>query len=694
VWISFVIAVATTLVLLYVPGYIFVQGLMRDRLVSLCCAPLVPICAYATLPIAYYRLGIPCSQGTILIPTLAAAILSYLLGRRVVKGTDAPSVSIKSLLIPLAYVLVATIVCGLVFVNNLPTPEAFYSRYDNITHLNTIQAFVDSGRWSSLHHSPYLASTPSQTPTGSTEGGFYPCAWHDLCALVRICTGVSTAVSINAVIVVLTSTVFPLGMYLLLNALFDEDKILLALGAIVTSGFSVWPWVFIIKGPCYPNLLGNCLLPAVLGFVVLYVERHLIRNHLPSFASVCLASFAALALAHPNTLFTAYVFLAPYGAHVILRSISAHATTTARRAIASVCALGVYVTAIAGFWLLCYKLPMFASILSREWWDKSNPLGQTLASLALLRLDLVSEQVVMSVAMLAGAIVSIRNRQPWLIFPVAFFAICFVGSQVGWQIVKYWLGGMWYSTAYRFAANLCMLGIPLATAGFSSIYNMLSRKRDSDEAEVASAQHLATVRPATSRIRIAPVAFILLACMLNYWPTITLPAGIPGGDRTVHLSYGAMATRIHRIYDADTEHVLSTPEVEFVRKAYEITGPDALVVNSPNDGSMWAYGVTGINTYYRRHKQDNQTKESRIIATRLNDFAGSADVQWAVRKTDAKYVLLLDKDVVYEDGTWIPYYYKKQLPSWAGIDAVDDDTPGFDTVLADGDEMRLYRIKR
>lgn len=167
---------------------------------------------------------------------------------------------------------------------------------------------------------------------------------------------------------------------------------------------------------------------------------------------------------------------------------------------------------------------------------------------------------------------------------------------------------------------------------------------------------------------------------------------MPGGGKTIHLSFGAMAIRIHEIYDQDVEHVLSTLEVEFVREAYTITGPDALVVNSPNDGSMWAYGVTGMNTYYRSHQQSHQTKESTLITTRLNEYASDADVQDAIRETDAQYVMLLDKDVAYEDGTWIPYYYKKQTALWSGIDNVDDNTPGFETVLAKGDEMRLYRI--
>ena len=29
---------------------------------------------------------------------------------------------------------------------------------------------------------------------------------------------------------------------------------------------------------------------------------------------------------------------------------------------------------------------------------------------------------------------------------------------------------------------------------------------------------------------------------------------------------------------------------------------------------------------------------------------------------------------------------------WAGVGSVDDNTPGFEVVLAEGDEMRLYRI--
>jgi hypothetical protein len=57
-----------------------------------------------------------------------------------------------------------------------------------------------------------------------------------------------------------------------------------------------------------------------------------------------------------------------------------------------------------------------------------------------------------------------------------------------------------------------------------------------------------------------------------------------------------------------------------------------------------------------------------------------------------EYVLVLDKGVSYEDGVWLSQYHKGQVVEWGGITSIDDTTPGFSVVLAEGDEMRLYRI--
>ena len=75
----------------------------------------------------------------------------------------------------------------------------------------------------------------------------------------------------------------------------------------------------------------------------------------------------------------------------------------------------------------------------------------------------------------------------------------------------------------------------------------------------------------------------------------------------------------------------------------------------------------------------------------MNEYATNGDVQEAVKKTDAKYLLLLDVDVNDKAQTryWFDHYYEEL---WQGMDAITEETPGFKVVLAEGD-MRLYEIE-
>ena len=112
-------------------------------------------------------------------------------------------------------------------------------------------------------------------------------------------------------------------------------------------------------------------------------------------------------------------------------------------------------------------------------------------------------------------------------------------------------------------------------------------------------------------------------------------------------------------------------------------------VNSP----VRAFGKVGCTPVFYDHAQGSHVWD--VDGNEYVDFIcswgpmilghGDADVLGAVRAQ-------LDRGVSYADGTWIVQYGKQQAKRWAGITAIDDTTPGFVPVLAEGDEMRLYQI--
>ncbi|MBP3867141.1 MAG: ATP-binding protein, partial [Eggerthellaceae bacterium] len=127
--------------------------------------------------------------------------------------------------------------------------------------------------------------------------------------------------------------------------------------------------------------------------------------------------------------------------------------------------------------------------------------------------------------------------------------------------------------------------------------------------------------------------------------------------------------------------------------ALSIIPEGSLVINEPNDGSAYAYGVDGLRTYYRYwrgYNSPNETEkpESALIRARICNIATDDEVRAAVELVGAEYVLQLEQGErswqtsmwVYEDGRF-----------WRGIDAVDNETEGFECILS-RDDMRLYKI--
>ena len=113
------------------------------------------------------------------------------------------------------------------------------------------------------------------------------------------------------------------------------------------------------------------------------------------------------------------------------------------------------------------------------------------------------------------------------------------------------------------------------------------------------------------------------------------------------------------------------------------------MINDPHDGSVYAYGIKNINTYYRKFFFPKDNEVSDLIRTRLANISFDNKVKEAVKSVDAKYVLVLDNSFDGKSGIKYFNWYKRE--EWKGIHNITEDTPGFELVLIEGN-MRLYRI--
>ena len=674
-WGEFARGLLVGVLLLYGPGYLFFRGLRLSPLLALCAAPLFGTCLYAGLPLVYSTFGIDCTAFSVGLPTALVGLLSFLISRTALRRSHKTDLGPQQLqplapfghkipfdvAAPTLLIVLAAIVCAFVFLAALPDADAFSPRFDNQTHLNVARAFIDSQDWSSLHVSAFSASPSNECPFVTT-GSFYPCGWTCVVALTCLGAGIDLMVAINVVAALAATLVFPLGMYAFLRVLFPQKRRMLILCAFAITGFATWPWLFFYSGPLFPNQLGISLQYGALAIAESFVEAGEIKARPLEFFFISLTSFFALTITHPTTIFSSYVFFAAYGAHIIARSLNGK-----RR----VAIMAAYACGVAAFWLLCFRIPALAAVIGYSELGQSDLAG-TLIDLFGMSFFFTCPQPILAGLSLLGLVAMLKKRvNRWLLLPLCFFAAGYVCACVDWWLGEHYIAGFWYSDWRRMAVNLIFYLMPLIALGLDAL---LPSKGASSPSKAAA---------------FARVRMVLLACavVLVYAPNIAIPFADVWIKTPQGMAHDYLVERYHEpIYDSE--------EVDFVNRAMRMIPTGALVINAPADGSMWAYGVNGINTFYRSIQATAQTNEAQLIRRRLNEYSTSDEVCAAVDKTNARYVLLLDKDVPYEQGHWLWQYGKEQIPDWAGITSIDDDTPGFSVVLSQGTEMRLYEIER
>ncbi len=688
---SLIPPILAAIIALFVPGYLIMRTLRFSRLTSTAASPLASCAIYGALPIIYDAVNIRCDILTMFAIPCVILLGCFLISAQQTKARNATIFRIFASPtswrarsdardtgydwgIFLLYLGCGIVVCLITFVANLDSPDAFFSRYDNQTHLNLAQAFVDSGQWCALHHKRYAASLACQIPmTSGTGSSFYPTTWHALAALVTLMASTKVTIASNALVFVVAAIVFPAGMHLLMRALFGEKRTIVAFGALATVAFATYPWVFAIKGPTFPNMLGYAVMMPFMAIIIGFAEQGLIRTLLPRFVIFALISFVSMAVAHTNSLFTAFVFLAAYGGHYIWKYAGARSQKRNRtRAIAIL----VYLAAIAAFWAFCITTPILHGVVGYSHIE-NNGFWFSLKGLVRLTLTINSIQYAILIVAVVGLISCIRRRMWWLLIPVAYMAFGYFISRYSAQPWLTIFMGLWYSLPYRAAACLCIFLMPVAALGFTDI----SRGCTALVTRFVKPSRFIARYPQT----ITAVLVVLFA-LATY-----APVGVSALGTYIQTPYNSVYGKLAEIYKQDANRVYGAEEVAFVDKALAITGEDALVINQPNDGSLFAYGVNHMNAYYRSSALKRQTDDSNMIRKHLNEYATNAEVQQAVRNTGATYVLQLDQGVSYEDLIKLPQYYEKNRDGWIGIDRIRDDTPGFTCVLSEGD-MRLYRI--
>lgn len=681
-WPEFALAFALCSLMLFVLPFLVLASVTRlgwSKALSL--APLLGIVSYTVAATMLAWAGIAASPLSVVGPLLAVGIVCLVArlarlrtgdGRAALSVRDAVGAVLRGQPPTIVvYLLVGVVATTIVFVWNLDTAASVFQAYDNGSHLSAIRAFLESGDFSLLNSSIYV--TPESVAPTVEDASFYPRALYCIVALTVQMSGASIPVALNATNAVMLGVVFPLGAHALLDQLFEGDRRKVLVGSLACVAFPSGCWDFVAFGPLYPMLLSYALVPGALTCFLALFDRSLRARARLRWLLLFVLGCVAIAVSQPCGIFLMAVFLAPFcvwQAYAIPRELGRP------RWLSLFCA-AVTAVAIALIWMVCYKLPFLSSTVDFTW-PAIATVPEAIVDVLLLSTRGNSAHPVLAAFVLVGLVLcATRGRWRWLSCSYLITCVIYVVCAATDGELKQVLGGFWYTDQHRLGVNMALVAIPLAVVGALFVYDRLR----------AALGHL----PERARTALPPQTAAGLS-MAVLWAVVFCPSLTVSSYGTIETAFGGLENEIYAENSMGAVHVLDAEEVEFALEALEMIPEGSLIINSPNDGSAFLYGLYGTNVYYRRFALSglgDEFEESEAIRLSLNELATNEDVRAAVEETGARYVLLLDQgDAEEGERAYFWSYFPEQ---WVGIESITDDTPGFEVVLA-RDDMRLYRI--
>lgn len=615
------------------------------------------------------------------------------------------------------YVLIAAVLVAIIYGLSIGAVDAFSRNDDSTVHLGLARSFLDTGIFSTLHANIFL-------DVDEGLGWFYPSAFSIVCALVASFIDGQIPIAFNAVIVVTLVCVFPLSMLSLMsfvaqaagggfsqsgvdqdcenvryaNRLTPLSHAILIAGGVSTCVISGFPWGFLVFGQLLPNMVAFMFVPAlvVVGVKVLLAAG---LSRKLRFGVLLGIGWVALVCSQPNGLFTwgiwfvallICVVCAPrvfYGVDFYDgssvqsgsgpdRRLNQKTPVLLRMAVSRRVGIAVGITVIAvGLWAVMYQAPFMQGVVNALWKGTfSKPAGIAAALLGFPS----SRQGINVIPMIfafVGVLYSLRRREHlWLTVCLGFAAAVLAYGLSSNGVLKHILTGFWYTDMNRTGAMEALFAMPLVSIGAGAaglwVYERCSNRS------------IAIARVVVGAASLLVVALMFVPVHVDAQKTKEVYQGLPGVMHEMHTRYSWDV-----VYTAD--------EQAFVREAKRIIEPDAFVINVPQDGTCWVYGVDGLNLFYRRSSNTGSNPyeaEARVFREHLAEVSADtkegARVREALRDVNAHYVLLLDSPHT-DESSFQRLRYKSE--DWVGIESITEDTPGFELVLSD-DDKRLYRI--
>lgn len=646
-WFAYGCAVALCAGFVTLPGVAVLSALGASWWIRVVFAPVTSAALLACLGVVYAAVGLPFGPLTMLggVAVIALAV-RLALQRPAAGGSLSPAwwTSLGAGLLISAGIWLAE------YVSNLTTPDSIGKGYDIPWHLSIVERMLTTGNASTL-------SAGQVVPTPGS--GFYPASWHALAALVAEASGSSVPSAVNATIFTVMALVWSLSMVAFTTVVLGPSGLAAFATCLISTAFVAFPMSFVADGGLYANAYGYALLPALLAAALL-----LARSDLPLVQRAFLLVVAGIgtAVAQPNSIFTAWLVLTPFGLGLLYRAI--------RRRSRGMIALGICVAVLAVemiAWVFIERMPFMHRTLAVNW--------PTFASIPRAAWQAATDGFLgvpatwwTAVAVAGGAVVA-AFRARWLL--VAHLLVCafYVVTAATWfehhvQTLRMYATGFWYHDSERLAAASVITAVTLVVMVLTTTSQWLARRGSLGGKRIP--------------LMVGATVAVALAC-----GSMLSPAQAQRADELAATSPMLPA-------GVSPSYSINADKVAFLRRVAVIVGT-AGVANDPYDGSDYAYGLTGMNVTFKAlpgNWMGSPSPDQILIRSSIDKVATDPRICTVLRRLHIEYVIQMARTAVLFHGT--PISIDGNRGSFKGLE-IHLSTPGFRLVL-DEPQMRLWRI--
>ena len=636
-WLSFALAVGAAIAVLGVVGGALSWSLGLRGLWAVAAAPAFALTSIALASIVAPVVGLSWSLLPVLFVTVVLGLSLFLVRRRWVG-----SLVRQKWTRPDRWVIGALVVCAVFLAWRvcvaIGEPTNFSQTFDAIFHLNGVRFVLDTGNASSLHIGRMTS------PAGTLP--FYPAAWHAFVSLIIEITGVAIPIGVNAVTLVISAVIWPLGAVLLTRTLFGNGWIVSVAAVVASAGLPAFPFLLMDYGVLFPFQLGLSLVPvalaAALNALGLAAERTAPQLW---WAVIFAGTVPGIALAHP-------------GAFVAVLALSFPMVVTFAGRLFARAAVWGRVWVVAGFVAYVFVglqlLRILRPPLEARQWPPTMSIAGALEQVVTGAMWYALPSLVVAIAVLVGVVAAFVTRERNALVAVAIYAVAallFVAVSAFTQPqLRDLLSGSWYNNIPRLAAIVPLTMVPLAAFGVGWTARLVTRRA---AAASVSARRVAVL--------IGAVTATLATLLVLTGPVLTVTSNIAASYRITPDS-----------------PLISSDEYTLLQRLDQHVPSDAVVAGNPWTGAALAYALAGRRVLLP-HTLSEISRDIQAIDDGLANGAPGSAVCDAVARTGTHFVLDFGEREIFPGTHHYPGL--EHLDSSAAVRLVDEQG-----------EARLYEV--